>query len=263
MVKSGALVMGVVMASVSAATYYVLEMLPPGTIPPPLGRIVVAEAATATPAAPVPVAAAAPVEPTQAAPEPAAAVEPAVTEQDLAEEPPPPAAEPVVDEPDTAPAAAAPAPAAVEPPAQKPAPKLAEKPAAEPAPAEAAAPAPAPAPVRKAESEPIKPWWPDPATLPDTQLKLVSATQVKGQPAIALLFATPINLESLKAQARVATSAGTMAAGEWEAGKTPRLAVFRSVDPGRYTVILRPQLADAEGRTLGTLLRGPVEIKGP
>jgi hypothetical protein len=54
-----------------------------------------------------------------------------------------------------------------------------------------------------------------------------------------------------------------MAAGEWEVGKTPRLAVFKSVDPGRYTVILRPQLADAEGRTLGSLLRGPVDIKGP
>jgi hypothetical protein len=39
--------------------------------------------------------------------------------------------------------------------------------------------------------------------------------------------------------------------------------VFKVANPGRYTVILRPQLADAEGRTLGTLLRGPVDIKGP
>jgi hypothetical protein len=259
MVKPGALVMGVVMGAVSAATYYGLELLPPGTIPPPIGRIVVADTAAPAQAAPAPVVAAAPVEPAAA---PAAAPEAEVTEQDLAEEPPPPEAAPVQDEPASAAAAPASAPAPVE----KPAPTLAAKPVAtEPAPAPAEPPAavPAPAPVRKAEADPIKPWWPDPATLPDTQLKLVSATQVKGQPAIALLFATPISLESLKAQARVATSAGTMAAGEWEIGKTPRLAVFKSVDPGRYTVILRPQLADAEGRTLGTLLRGPVDIKGP
>lgn len=242
MVKPGALVMGVVMGAVSAATYYGLEILPPGTIPPPIGRVVVAEeTAAAAPAEPAPVVAVAPAEPAAAT---AAPPEPEVTAQDLAEEPPPPEAAP------------APAPAPVEQPVEKPAAKVAEKPAA-------AEPAPAPAPAPKAEAEAIKPWWPDPATLPDTQLKLISATQVKGQPAIALLFATPINLESLKAQARVATSAGTMAAGEWGVGKTPRLAVFKSVDPGRYTVILRPQLADAEGRTLGTLLRGPVDIKGP
>lgn len=261
MVKSGALVMGVVMGAVAAATYYGLEMLPPGTIPPPIGRIVTEPAAPAT--EPAPAVAAAPAAPVETAPPPATAPEPEVTEQDLAEEPPPPEAVAVKDAPVSAPAAAAPAPAptpAPGEPVEKPVPKVADKPApAEPDEASA----PAPAPTRKVEAGPIKPWWPDPATLPDTQLKLISATQVKGQPAIALLFATPINLESLKAQARVATPVGTMAAGEWEAGKTPRLAIFKSVQPGRYTVILRPQLADAEGRTLGTLLRGPVDVKGP
>ena len=276
MIKPGALIMGVVMGAVSAGTYYGLELLPAGLIPPPLGRVV-AEAKHEAPApeAPAPVAVAA--APAAAAP----ATSPEPTEQDLAEEPAPPTAAPVADEPQAAPesAAAAPAPAPEPEPAPTPPPKAAPKPvpAAKPAPepapekptetAKAESPSPPPAsppPAKSApEAEPNKPWWPDPSTLPASQLKLQYAGQVQGQQAIALLFSSPVNVDTVKQYARIATSAGTAARGEWELGKNPRLVVFRVGDPGRYTVILQPQIADSQGATLGSLLRGPVNIKGP
>ena len=272
MIKPGALVMGVVMAAVSAGTYYGLELLPPGVIPPPIGRVV-AEQQPAEPApAPPPVASAAP-----AAPAPAPAPEAEPTEQDLAEEPAPPAPEPATDEPDPAPAAAAepepaPAQAAAPPPkaaeAPKPAPKPAPAPEAAPKPeqkpeAVASAPPASAAPAKKPpESDVIKPWWPtDTSKMPATQLKLQYAGQVQGQGAIALLFSAPLKIDTVKSHAAVRNAKGETVGGEWTLGKNPKLAVFKGLAPGRYTVILQPQIADQQGYMLGQTLKGPVYIK--
>jgi len=252
MVRSGALLMGVAMAAVSSGTYYGLELLPEGVIPPPLGRAVAqAPAAPAQPPAPTVVAAAAPV--------PAAApAEPA----------------PVADEPDPAPAtsaaptpvAAAPAPAAAPPPAEKPAPV--EAPAAAPeaatAPAEtaSAAPAPAAAPAKPAaDADALKQWWPEPSTMPANQLKLQYAGQVQGQTAIALLFTAPLKLETMKEFATIRSASGEVMPGEWSLAKNPRMAVFAGLTPGRYTVILQPQISDQQGYMLGTTLKGPVYVQ--
>jgi hypothetical protein len=272
MIKPGALVMGVVMAAVSAGTYYGLELLPPGVIPPPIGRVVAEQKPAEPTPAPPPVASAAPMEP---APAPATEAEP--TEQDLAEEPPPPAAEPAADKPDPAPAAAAepepaPAPAAAPPPKAAEAPKPAAKPAPAPAPEQepeqkpetvASAPPASSAPAKKSpESDVIKPWWPtDTSKMPATQLKLQYAGQVQGQGAIALLFSAPLKIDTVKSHAAVRNAKGETVGGEWALGKNPKLAVFKGLAPGRYTVILQPQIADQQGYMLGQTLKGPVYIK--
>ena len=269
MIKAGGLVMGVVMGAVSAGTYYGLDLLPPGSIPPPLGRVVAPE----EPAAPAPEPA--PPMAVAAAPAPAPAAEVPVTEQDLAEEPPPPAPAPasVADEPEAAPESAAaapdpePAPAPAPAPAAEPAPKPAPapEPAESVAKAESASPPPASAPAaRKApEADVIKPWWPDPATMPETQLKLKYAGQVQGQPALALLFSAALKLDTLKQHATILGATGEAVAGEWTLGKNPALAVFSGLAPGRYTVILQPPIADQKGYMLGATLKGPVYIKEP
>jgi hypothetical protein len=266
MIKSSAVVLGAVMVVVSTGTYYGLELLPPGLIPPPIGRVHAAEEAPAAAPAPVAIAAA-----------PAAPVDPAadgasaeVTEQDLAEEPAPEAVAaapaPSVPPPSTPPLEAAPAPAASEPAAAEPA---AAEPPAEPAaaPAETAkaeSAMPAPAPARAAvDADVIKPWWPDPAKLPANQLKLQYAGQVQGQQAIALLFTSALKLETLQQNATVKTASGETVSGEWSLGKNPKLAVLNGVAPGRYTVILQPQVADQKGFMLGSTLTGPVYVKEP
>jgi len=274
MIKPGALAMGVVMGAVSAGTYYGLDLLPPGLIPPPIGRVVVQkEAAAPAPEPPPPVAVA-------PAPAPEApSTDPAPTEQDLAEEPPPQpaqAATPAPDEPESAPA---PEPEPAAKPAPKPAPKAAPKPEPAPAPepeqpqsvakAETASPPPppaaSPAPATKSapEADVIKPWWPDPSKMPEAQLKLQYAGQVQGQQAIALLFSSAPKLDTLKQHTTVRAASGETVAGEWTLGKNPRLAVLGGLKPGRYTVILQPQIADEKGYMLGVTLKGPVYIKEP
>jgi len=285
MIKPSALIMAVAIAAVSTGTYYGLDLLPPGLLPEPIGRASKEQAPEpgAKPAPAEEVASAAPAAP---APEPAPAEQP-VTEQDLAEEPPPPA------EPAPQPEAQAQAEAAPEPePAPEPA-KPAAKPYTpppalvdEPAPAQRK-PAPAPrkdaasareesAPMETASAEApkatkprppdadvIKPWWPDSSKLPANQLKLQYAGQVQGEQAIALLFSAPLNLETVKQHAKVRTESGQTVSGSWELGKNPRLAVFRGVNSGRYTVILEAQVADAKGFMLGQTLKGPVYIQPP
>jgi hypothetical protein len=284
MIRPAALVMGVVAVGVAAGTYYGLDRVPPELLPKPIRPASLSEPV------PKPVGGETPAETTgiragtDEALAKAPAEEPAVTEQDLAEEPLPPAEEPAI-APEAETAAAAPTaeqPAASEPePAEpevveekpEPAPQPAPKPApAKPkpkAPAKAqtatAEPQPAPAPVKPKppEADVIKPWWPNPDSMPANQLKLQYAGQVQGEPAIALLFSAPLNLETVKQQASVLTATGQAAEGSWELGKNPRLAVFRGVKPGRYTVVLRPPIADTKGFMLGTKLQGPVYVKAP
>lgn len=284
MIRPSALAMGVVMASLSAGTYYGLDLLPPGLLPPPIGRAVAQETATAPkPSEPIAVAQA-----TEPAP---ASAEEAPTEQDLAEEPAP--AEPAPAAPaEQADAAAneaepvaepAPAPATAAAPASQPAPKPAA-PASQPAP-KATAPAPKPEPKPAAAEPPartevasaapatrepakappaadvIKPWWPDPSKLPANQLKLQYAGQVKDQQAIALLFTSPLKLETVQQYAQVKDAKGETVSGQWTTGRNPALAVLNGLAPGRYTVILQPQVADQRGYMLGVTLKGPVYVK--
>jgi hypothetical protein len=277
MIKPGALVMAVLMTGVTAGTYYGLELLPPGMLPEPLGRSAAKDAhAAPAPAAPTQTASAGAAAPP---PPPAPAAEEPVTEQDLAEEPPPKESAPVATaaaEPEPAPEpAAAPPPAEDTPPAlrepeadaapkpkaaaRKPAPAPEAAPAAEAAPTDSANAAPVKA--KPPESDVIKPWWPDPAKMPAEQLKLQYAGQVQGEQAIALLFSAPLKVDTLKQYARINSAGGEAVSGQWELGKNPRLAIFRGVQPGRYTVVLQPQIADEKGFMLGTTLKGPVYIQ--
>jgi len=250
MIKPGALLMGAVMAVVSSGTYYGLELLPAGIIPPPFGRAVAQE-----PAAPVPPP---PTEVAAAAPAPAPAAEPAAA--------PAPAA-PAEPEPQPAPAPEAPAgaaPTASAAPAEAPAPeaKAAEVPIAEPAaPTETASAAPASTPAAAADADAIKQWWPEPSTMPANQLKLQYAGQVQGQGAIALLFTSALKLETLKEFGVIRSASGDIVPGEWTLARNPKMAVFDGLAPGRYTVILQPQISDQQGFMLGTTLKGPVYVQ--
>lgn len=290
MIKPSALILAAAMAAVSTGTYFGLDLLPEGALPEPIGRA--PKAAPPDPGVQPPqqeVASAAAA--AQPAPEPAPA-EQHVTEQDLAEEPPPVEPAPQAQPEPAAQAQAAPEPEpepAAQPEPTRPAAKPYTPPPAlvdEPAPAKtkpAAAPRKQVTIVRE-ESEPtqtasaeapkaskpmppdadvIKPWWPDSSTLPANQLKLQYAGQVQGEQAIALLFSAPLNIETVKQHAQIKTQTGQDVEGGWELGKNPRLAVFRGVQSGRYTVILEPQIADAKGFMLGQKLQGPVYIQPP
>jgi hypothetical protein len=277
--------MTVLMSAVAVGVYFGLDYLPQDMVPG-VGKH--KEQAAAKPADEKP-----PVE-DPVAPPAATDQSAVVTEEDLAEEPPPTQPEqaaapgtvpsgtstvdydppaggagvPVEEEetaaaapaaaPEAAPAPAPepePEPAETPPPVEKPPVKVAKAPRADDSPSRPVKPA-AP------EADVIKPWWPDPATIPANQLKLQYAGQVQNEHAIALLFSSPLNLDTLKQHAEVRTSNGDpVTAGQWELAKNPRMAVLRGVKPGRYTVILAPTIADTSGFALGAKLQGPVYIQ--
>ncbi|WP_051749447.1 hypothetical protein [Nevskia soli] len=187
---------------------------------------------------------------------------------------------------DQAPAAAPAAePAAAAAPAEAPAPAA----TAEAAPAEAApAPAPkkskhtsaaapaatassnaAPTPAKAtAKSRPgeqstdaITTWWPALDKQKDSQLNLVYAGEAASEKAAVLLFSDNIgNVSAAASHIQILDSSGKPAAGHWEVSpQNARMLLFKT-KPGRYTLILAPELAGLSGKTLGTGLHGPVYV---
>lgn len=159
------------------------------------------------------------------------------------------------------PVAAAPAPEVPPPAAPAPAP-VEEVAVAEPvkhkAPEEAIKHAPRKAPPA---ADSIAPWWPDPAQMPRSQLKLVYAGQTQGERAIALLFSEKLDPDSLPKNVAVHDANGAAVDGTWALGKNERLAYFKVGTTGRYTLVLQPTLSDVTQHMLGTPLQGPVYIQ--
>lgn len=133
--------------------------------------------------------------------------------------------------------------------------------------AEAATPAAPPKPPRAkpaktapkavvAASDALKAWWP----APSGGFGLVYAGQPKGEAAIALLFSSQPGEGALNQSVKVYDQHGELVSGSWEAAANPRLAVFRGLKPGRYTVVVDASLANAQGQSLGQALHGPVYV---
>ena len=112
-----------------------------------------------------------------------------------------------------------------------------------------------------AAADSIAAWWPDPAQMPRSQLKLIYAGQTKDVRAVALLFSEKLDPDSLPKNAEVRDANGAAVPGEWALGKNERMAYFKVASAGRYTVVLQPTLADVTQHMLGTPLQGPVYIQ--
>jgi hypothetical protein len=106
----------------------------------------------------------------------------------------------------------------------------------------------------------LSPWWPQ-RSVPG-RLNLLYAGQAAQERTVGVLFDSKFTegadvgpgLQLLK-------SDGSPASGEWEVNSTGRMLLFRNLKPGRYTVVVSPDLANAAGLTVGTELRGPVYIR--
>jgi hypothetical protein len=107
----------------------------------------------------------------------------------------------------------------------------------------------------------ITAWWPAASTTSTDHLNLVYAGEAASEKAVVLMFASELgDATAAGSNIEVLNAKGKPASGGWSAGTNPRLLVFRGVTPGRYTVILKPTLADAAGKTLATELHGPVYV---
>lgn len=105
-------------------------------------------------------------------------------------------------------------------------------------------------------SDALKAWWP----AASGGFSLVYAGQPKGEQAIALLFSSAPGEGALNQSVKVYDQRGALVSGSWEVAANPRLAVFRGLKPGRYTVVVEAGLADSQGQSLGQDLHGPVYV---
>ena len=110
-------------------------------------------------------------------------------------------------------------------------------------------------------SDAVSSWWPKAGTQSADRLSLVYAGEAASEKAIVLMFGSTFSdAAAAGSQIKLVDAKGASPSGTWELGRNPRLLVFKGVTPGRYTVILKPTLADAAGKTLGTELVGPVYV---
>ncbi len=103
----------------------------------------------------------------------------------------------------------------------------------------------------------LRAWWSSPAS---GDFGLLYAGQPKGEAAIALLFSGKPGDSALDNNVKVYDAKGALVSGSWEAAANPRMAVLRGLQPGRYTVVVAPALADANGKSVSKAQHGPVYV---
>lgn len=132
------------------------------------------------------------------------------------------------------------------------------------APAEAAPAAPAKIVKKKkkpvAQADALRAWWPlQPIS---GSLNLVYAGQVDGSNAIALMFdGSFADASGIATHVQVLDEKGKPVEGSWSLGRSTRLVSMPVPGKGRYSVMLKPGLADAKGRSLSAALNGPVYVQ--
>ncbi len=110
-------------------------------------------------------------------------------------------------------------------------------------------------------SDAISAWWPVTGKQPADHLNLVYAGESASEKAAVLLFDNPVDGASAGSHLQLFSADGKEVTGSWESSSSnPRMLTFKGLSPGRYTVVLAPELADASGKTLGTGLHGPVYV---
>jgi len=201
-----------------------------------------------------------------------AAAEPAIpasnAEAEVAVEPTAAAEEPVASEPEAVGAAEEPVP--VESPvgsavAEAPAEVAAQAapvavPQSEAAPAERKVEAPRRAvrPPAPPAADVLRSWW----TTAGGAFSVKFVGQVAGQTSLGILFSQEISDASALARSvRLIDEDGKTLSGEWRPGKNARLAIHPDLRPGRYTVVIGPEVASATGQQLQAALRGPIYIR--
>jgi hypothetical protein len=210
-----------------------------------------ADVAAAAPAAPV---AAAPAEPAVATPaakpsKTTAAAAPADTGRDAA-------------------AVAAPAPASSEPASAPPSSESGGTVAAAGSRQETASnePRPEDAPVaKKADPAPpaadaLRQWW---AASEAAPFNVQYVGQAADQQAIVIRFNSEIgDTAALGEHIQLMGPDGKPVQGNWQKGEVSSVVYVSDLQPGRYTVMIEPELKNASGRAIGTELYGPVYVQG-
>lgn len=175
---------------------------------------------------------------------------------------------PAASEPTAATPAAAASPPTTTQTSSAPATQPASQPRARPAPKaparerDATSPEPTTAAPTPPPAQSLKPWWPDPRTVPGDALALrFAGVAANDDHGIALLFSQAVaDPQDASDHVTIRDGRGNTVAVDWSAARNPAMIQSNALPPGRYVVIIASTLAATNGATLTQRLQGPVYV---
>ncbi|MDB5972010.1 MAG: hypothetical protein JWQ90_4460 [Hydrocarboniphaga sp.] len=108
-------------------------------------------------------------------------------------------------------------------------------------------------------SDALRPWWNQTAS--DDRFGVQYVGQAADQPALVIRFSRQVSDPAAAQNIKLIAADGQPVTANWEQGQDPRVLYAPHLQPGRYTVVIDPQLASIDGESLGTQLHGPTYIQ--
>jgi hypothetical protein len=108
----------------------------------------------------------------------------------------------------------------------------------------------------------ITAWWLTTDKQPPDHLNLVYAGSAASEKSAVLLFSDPVDAAAASSHLQLFSADGKPVSGSWEASPgNPRMLLFKSLAPGRYTVVIAPETTSSAGKTMISGLHGPIYIR--
>jgi len=106
--------------------------------------------------------------------------------------------------------------------------------------------------------EALNAWW----TAGSGSLKVSFVGQAASDHALVILLSSEAGDPASTGQhIQLIDAKGKAVNANWQAGNNAKVLVAKGLAVGRYTVVIQPDLADAQGQALGTRLHGPAFIQ--
>lgn len=105
----------------------------------------------------------------------------------------------------------------------------------------------------------LRPWWNQSAS--DDRFGVQYVGQAADQPALVIRFSRQVTDPAAAQNIKLIGANGEAVAANWAQGQSPNVLYAPNLQPGRYTVVIDPQMASADGQSLGTQLHGPTYIR--
>ncbi len=115
------------------------------------------------------------------------------------------------------------------------------------------------APAKPPAAEALRAWWQTPES--PQRLGVEYVGQAADQKTLVIRFDQQVTDPAAMQNIKLLSDKGETVAATWQAGDDPRVLVAPNLQPGRYTVLMGPELASVQGQSLGTQLHGPAFIQ--
>jgi outer membrane biosynthesis protein TonB len=105
----------------------------------------------------------------------------------------------------------------------------------------------------------LRPWWNQGSG--DDRFGVQYVGQAADQPALVIRFSRQVTDPAAAQNIKLIGANGQPVTAAWAQGQSPNVLYAPNLQPGRYTVVIDPQMASSDGQALGTQLHGPTYIR--